>query len=122
MKSFVGVSLILFSIVRHLSPTPVSFDSTRILSRKGEQEREQWLNDVGQHVDCSRSHKIHRYLDSCASSASPHPIEEDSFSWRLTSNGKYHASSAYSAFFLGTIEAQYAKKLWKIWASDNPQV
>jgi hypothetical protein len=46
----------------------------------------------------------------------PLNVSEDKFIWRLAPNRKYSSALAYTAFFQGTTEVDYAKGLWKNWA------
>lgn len=42
-----------------------------------------------------------------------HPLQEDRFVWRWSTDGKYSASSAYQAFFAGSVSMPGAKELWR---------
>jgi hypothetical protein len=54
----------------------------------------------------------------CAALASyserpPLSAEPNVFRWSRTANGLYSASSAYSTYCLGSVQASYAKLLWR---------
>jgi hypothetical protein len=57
---------------------------------------------------------VHLWL--AIQNAPPLSAEPDVFRWSRTANGLYSASSAYSTYFLGSVQASYTKLLWKSWA------
>jgi hypothetical protein len=42
------------------------------------------------------------------------PLLSDRFIWKWSPDGKYSASSAYRAFFSGSMELRGAKELWRV--------
>ncbi|KAG2620200.1 hypothetical protein PVAP13_3NG158708 [Panicum virgatum] len=46
-------------------------------------------------------------------------ISEDLHQWKFESSGLFSSRSAYRAFFVGTIQFETRKRLWKAWAPKN---
>jgi hypothetical protein len=74
-----------------------------------------WISDI-QGTPTLQAISEFVLLWTCVQDQPPLNSDEDSFIWQLTTNGKYSPASAYKAFFNGTIEADYARALWKNWA------
>lgn len=44
------------------------------------------------------------------------PDQEDKHVWRMEASGQFSSKSAYHAFFIGSIEFEPWKRLWRTWA------
>jgi hypothetical protein len=45
-----------------------------------------------------------------------HPGVRDSHLWRFVTSGKFSVKSAYEGFFVGSVEFEPLKGVWKTWA------
>lgn len=74
-----------------------------------------WIQDIVGGLPVQAIWEVLQRLDTLAS-VNLDPEQEDVHIWTRNTSGKFSSKSAYQAFFMGGIEFEPYKQLWKSWA------